>query len=355
MSSATDAAVRRIDEEAALRAVVEGTASETGRGFYRALVRNLALALDTHGAWVTEYDEPAEKLRALGFWFGGRFVDGFEYPIAGTPCETAIRNLRLVHIPERTIALYPGAGRMALPDPVPVVSYLGVPLVGPDRRVMGHVAVVDVRPMPPEKRVLALFEIFANRALAEMRRVRLEEELRARQEKLSRLIDGAMDAIVEMDRDLRITMMSAAAEKLFGCGEDTGGEGSPRDGASRTANVAGEGIDFLLGASATAKLRALAGELGRRGSGTYGSRKGSSPSPRAASRSQRRRPSRATRCGANRSTRSSCATWTTAWRRSAGSGRSPPRPTTSARRSPRSTGSTRSWAGARRSSGRCSR
>ena len=65
-------AERRIDEEVALRAVVEGTASETGHEFYRALVRNLARALDTHGAWLTEYDEPRERLRALAFWFGDR-------------------------------------------------------------------------------------------------------------------------------------------------------------------------------------------------------------------------------------------------------------------------------------------
>ncbi len=47
---------RAEDGDAVLRAVVEGTASETGVAFYRALVRNLALALGTRGAWLTEYD-----------------------------------------------------------------------------------------------------------------------------------------------------------------------------------------------------------------------------------------------------------------------------------------------------------
>jgi hypothetical protein len=66
------------DGDALLRAVVEGTASETGVAFYRALVRNLALALGTRGAWLTEYDEEHERLRALAFWYGDRWVDGFE-------------------------------------------------------------------------------------------------------------------------------------------------------------------------------------------------------------------------------------------------------------------------------------
>ena len=238
-------AERRIDEELALRAVVEGTASETGQEFYRALVRNLAQALDTHGAWLTEYDEQRDRLRALAFWFGDGWIDGFEYGIAGTPCETAIRERRMVHIPDRVVELYPN-GRVKFPRSG-VVSYLGVPLLGPDQRVLGHLAVVDVRPIPPEKRLLALFQIFANRALAEIRRVRVEEELRERQEKLTGLIGSAMDGIVEMDGELRISMMNAAAEKLFAC--------------AAADRLFGCGIDALVGKDATATLRALADEL----------------------------------------------------------------------------------------------
>jgi len=37
-------------DEDALRLVVEGTASETGTEFFRALVKNLAAAMDTAGA-----------------------------------------------------------------------------------------------------------------------------------------------------------------------------------------------------------------------------------------------------------------------------------------------------------------
>jgi transcriptional regulator with GAF, ATPase, and Fis domain len=257
-----DAQLRRIDEETALRAVVEGTASDTGRDFYRALVRNLALALDTHGAWLTELDERRGRLRALAFWLGDRFIDEFDYPIAGTPCETAVRGARLVHIPDRALDLYPKN-----PDEFPgrgVVSYLGVPLLAPDGRVLGHLAVIDVRPMPAEKRLLTLFHVFANRALAEMRRVRLEEELRERQEKLTRLVDSAMDAIVEMDGELRITMMNAAAERVFACfaTPDRAGRSAEMEGCKH--RLRGCGIDALVGRAATAKLRVLADELDRR-------------------------------------------------------------------------------------------
>jgi hypothetical protein len=39
-------------EEQALRLVVEGTMSETGTEFFRALVKNLSAVMGTAGAWV---------------------------------------------------------------------------------------------------------------------------------------------------------------------------------------------------------------------------------------------------------------------------------------------------------------
>src|SRR5512143_2327567 len=177
--------MRLLDEEATLRAVVEGTASATGAEFYRLLAQNLARALDTRGAWVTEYDEASDSLRALAFWFGGEWIEDYRYQVVGTPCETAIREARLVHIPDRIIGLYPG--QPAAFRDAGVVSYLGAPLLSADRKVLGHLAVIDVRPMPAEKKLVSLFEIFANRAVAEMRRLRLEDDLRERQEKLGRL------------------------------------------------------------------------------------------------------------------------------------------------------------------------
>ena len=44
-----------INEDFILRSLVEGTASETGTRFFRALVKNISHALGTHGAWVAEY------------------------------------------------------------------------------------------------------------------------------------------------------------------------------------------------------------------------------------------------------------------------------------------------------------
>ena len=61
----SEPALTGLDGNAALRAIFEGTAATTGEQFFAALVQNLAKALGTLGAWVTEYLEDQRRLRAL--------------------------------------------------------------------------------------------------------------------------------------------------------------------------------------------------------------------------------------------------------------------------------------------------
>ena len=65
--------LRGLETDAALRAILQGTAMETGERFFSALVHNLAKALNTHGAWVTEYFPERRTLRALAFWMDGQW------------------------------------------------------------------------------------------------------------------------------------------------------------------------------------------------------------------------------------------------------------------------------------------
>ena len=242
---------RRIDEQLALR-IFEGTASETGEHFFAALVEHLARAIDAHGAWVTEYIPDRRRLRILALWIGGEAVKDVEYDITGTACEAVVEETRLVSIPDRLMG--DPAERKRLPEPGSIqdymvrhgiVSYLGVPLLG-DNRVLGHLGVVDRRPMPGDERLVALFQLFASRALAELRRLRLETELREREDKLARLIGSAMDGIIELDADLRVRLMNPAAEKVFGCA---------------SARARGERFSMLLTAEAEAKFSSLVRRL----------------------------------------------------------------------------------------------
>jgi PAS domain S-box-containing protein len=234
-----------LDEGAALRSIVEGTATHTGDRFFQTLVESLARALGTHGAWVTEYLPESRRLRALAFWLGGAWIQNFEHPVDGTPCADVVDGRRLVHIADNVLALYPND------DPgreMGAVSYLGVPLLDADETVLGHLAVLDRRPMPAEPRAEALIRIFAARATAELQRLHAEAAVREREEKLTRLVDSAMDAIVELDDGLRVTRMNPAAAKLFG-------------------DAAGTDFRRFLSPGSGVRLGGLAADLGARAEG----------------------------------------------------------------------------------------
>jgi PAS domain S-box-containing protein len=211
-----------LTDENALRLVVEGTAGETGTEFFRSLVKNLAAVLGTSTAWVTEYLPKEQKLRALAMWANGDFVQHYEYHLADTVCERVVESRTLVHIPERVIELFPRDNDLVSLN---AVSYLGAPLLDTDGSIMGHLAALDGKPMPKDAHAVSLFEIFAQRAAAEHRRLKMEREIRAREEQLSTLLETAMDAILVVDSSLKVVRVNYAAARLFGCtAEDLTGE-----------------------------------------------------------------------------------------------------------------------------------
>lgn len=213
----SDVGAQEAEEYLALRTILDGTASETGERFFTALVENLARALNTSGAWVTEYNEEQRHLKAIAFWFNGTWMNGYEYAIDGTPCESAIESPDMIHIPERVIEMYHTDLDLRRLN---AVSYLGLALHDTNSKILGHIAVVDSKPMPDDPKKAAVFRIFASRAAAELRRLWAERELKDRERRLARLLGTAMDAILELDCNQRVTQMNPAALKMFRCMED---------------------------------------------------------------------------------------------------------------------------------------
>ena len=94
-----------LKEHEALKLILEGTSRETGREFFRALVKALASALRTQGAWVTQLDSGAGELDSFALWIGGKWVDDYRYAIAGTPCEEVVNACRMLHVPENVVRI----------------------------------------------------------------------------------------------------------------------------------------------------------------------------------------------------------------------------------------------------------
>src|SRR4029077_18917862 len=206
-------AVAKSRAEALIRHLLEGTSSETGQEFFRALVRSVSRAMNVSGVWVTQYLPERKVLRSLAFWMNAQYIEHFEYNIAGTPCEVLIEDARLVHIPNRVIDLFPNDQDLTTLN---AVSYAGVPFLRPNGTVLGHLSALDTKSLELPSDLEAVFRIFADRAAAEFNRLRAESTVRESELRFSGLFESAMDSIIEMDDQFRIQRANSSASALFG-------------------------------------------------------------------------------------------------------------------------------------------
>ncbi len=197
----------------ALKKIVEGTSSYTGEAFYRSLVKNLAETLQAHGVWITEYLRESNRLRALAFWLDDHFVEEYEYDVPGTPCEPVLENESICHVPENVIKLYPKDPDLPL---LGAVSYMGLALRNEKGTVLGHLALLDNKPMQELPEAFAIFRIFAARAAAEMQRMAYEKMHLQNEAKLNRLFNGTHEILIEFNQQLMVTQANQAALANFG-------------------------------------------------------------------------------------------------------------------------------------------
>ena len=195
------------EESAALRAIAEGTASAVGEAFFQTLVEHLAKATGARHCFVARFIPP-EGIQTIAYWSDGALVPNIEYELPGTPCQDVIHG---------GLCFYPRGAQQKYPetDP-PIESYLGVPLLAADGRILGHLCVYDEAPMPEEPQRLTVFRIFAARAAAELDRLALEKDLRDKEQRLSDLFDEAPIAYVHETLDSRFLRANRAARRILG-------------------------------------------------------------------------------------------------------------------------------------------
>ena len=206
-------------DDAALREIVEGVESETGDRFFYALVKHLASALGCEYAFVSELAVDRLRFRTRAVWGRGSFMDNFEVPLDGTPCQ-AVLNGESSHHPERICQLFPTDAALKQWG---VESYCGVPLLDSSGTVVGHLAILSEQPMRDGRRGLAIMRIFAARARAELERLRTEDALRYANEALVRseerfrdLFDEAPIAYVHEGLDSGFIEANSTAMRILG-------------------------------------------------------------------------------------------------------------------------------------------
>ncbi len=189
------------------------TADSTGGEFFVSLVQQLASVLDVRGAFVSVFTEDLEFMRMVAMWDGQHLMTDHRYAMGNTPCREVAKG-RIFHCPRGVRTRFPEDPHLAA---MKAESYRGVPLVGPSGWHMGHLAVVDTRPIEEEPRFFALMRLFSVRAAAELDRMQAAQALEASEHRLSAVLQSTHDGIVHLDEQGTVTLFNAAAERMFGC------------------------------------------------------------------------------------------------------------------------------------------
>ncbi|HSF57007.1 MAG TPA: sigma 54-interacting transcriptional regulator, partial [Candidatus Binatia bacterium] len=194
--------------EEILRHLTEGTAAVTGGDFFRSLAQHLAQSLQVRYVFITECtDATKTQVRTLASWAGENFGIDMTFPLRGTPCEKVIAG-DVCYFPEDLQALFPEDQDLVT---LKAQSYLGVPLYDSSGEILGHLVVMDDKPMGDMQRAAPILRIFAARAGAELERKKADEALKKSQERLRTLLDINNAIVTKLTRD---ELFTAIAEVL---------------------------------------------------------------------------------------------------------------------------------------------
>ncbi len=196
-----------------LRAIVAGTAAETGEDFFSTLVCHLSSVLGVQYAVVGEIQHgPVKKIRTLAVSANGNLVDNFEYPLVNTPCEIALgESFACFERDVRTV--FPLFGRLAQ---FGVEGYCGVPLRAKGGAVMGLLVLMDTKPLRNTDRLRSLMAVFASRAGAELQRRYTETKVQQQQRQLLEAQARAHLGSWDWDLDSGTVRWSDEQFRIFG-------------------------------------------------------------------------------------------------------------------------------------------
>ena len=196
-----------------LKALVEGTASATGAEFFASFARALAGVYGARYVVVCEHlDSPVTRVRTLAFWKGDHLGENIDYDLAGGPCEETAKG---------EMTYYPHGIQEHFPDDKDLVelgaeSYCGLPVADSTGEVIGHLAILDDRPLDINLCEVPALQIFVSRAAAELERKRAVNALRESELRLKTVISSAPIVITSVNQNGEIDLFDGRALESIG-------------------------------------------------------------------------------------------------------------------------------------------
>ncbi|GJM21268.1 MAG: hypothetical protein DHS20C15_11830 [Planctomycetota bacterium] len=192
-----DAAAR--SREQALNQVTRGTSGEVGRAFFRELVATLSDGMHTDLAIVGFFEPGSQRFNPLATRFQARFLE----PSSFRMDDATFRDL----FGERIRVCARGASvstRVLGVDATMMAdSYATVALLDAERNPLGLVAIFNERPIEDPEDLRSLLSIFADRAQAELQRLRAERDMLEAKEKAEEASVAKSAFLANMSHEIR--------------------------------------------------------------------------------------------------------------------------------------------------------
>ena len=168
--------------ENAFRQIALSITSYTGEDFYKTLVLELIKVLNLDYAFIgrLRYDKEHKenvnpKVETLAACQRDGLIENFVYDLQGTPCDEVYKQSFKI-FPHSVQELFPGDGML---KEMGIHGYIGIPLFDGNKRAIGIMVGLSLKPIEDVSLAETIFRIFASRAEAELERQLADEEKRA--------------------------------------------------------------------------------------------------------------------------------------------------------------------------------
>lgn len=190
----------------AISALASCDGTVEGRAFLDQLSHRLADILKVSHVLITELPHGrTNRLRVVAGWSRGRVAEPMEYDLADTPCQIVLER-GSAFFPKEACRLFPHNSYLTRYG---IESYMGASLWGRDGRTTGHLCIMDEQPFLFEPlQGHAIVKVFAQRAGAELERLRADEAIRQREEWFRTLYDDNPSMYFTLSPDGRIVSVN---------------------------------------------------------------------------------------------------------------------------------------------------
>ena len=198
----------------ATRILLEKTSRASGNDFFRGLASGIAAALGMKYGLVGVVLPGTHSVRTRAVWGGDRWLDDFEYGLAGTPCADVLEGVESCFHHAGVARDYPEDLMLA---ELGIESYFGIPVRDAENHAVGLLVAMHDQPIADVGEDLeAIFTLFAQRASMELERLEADARLRASEARYRQIVTSCHEGVWTIDAEGHTTFVNEQMARMFG-------------------------------------------------------------------------------------------------------------------------------------------